>query len=129
MILLDASVLIAYLRAQSPAIEQVFASGECAISGPTRAEVLHGARNEPDLQRLTGLLNQFTQISAPSGIWDALGRNLYLLRIRGIAVPFTDALVATTGMLVDAEVWAYDTHFALMQPVLAGLRLFAGPNP
>ena len=129
MILLDSSVVVQYLRTQSPLIERVFAAGGVGISGVTRAEVLHGASNDADYQKLNAFLDQFIAVPIPESAWERLGNNLYHLRSQGISVPFPDALIATIAVMTAAQVWTYDTHFRLMQPFLPALLLFAAPAP
>ena len=111
MIILDSTVLVTYLRTRSVAIEAVFAAGNVGVCGATRAELLHGARDDADFHRTTALLDQFVQIATPSESWDHLGRNLYLLRRAGLMVPFPDVLIPTVAILGGHEAWAYDNHF------------------
>jgi hypothetical protein len=127
MILLDTSVLIRFLRTADTKISRIMATQSCAISPVTRAEILHGAKNEADYVRLVTVLNGFTQLNIDGGSWDRLARNLYQLRLRGILIPFPDAIIATLAINEKIELWTYDNHFALMQPVLPELRLFSEP--
>lgn len=62
MILVDAVVIIAYLRTADANLLALFRSLPSAICGVTRAEVLHGARGLTDRQRLLVLLNAFHQV-------------------------------------------------------------------
>ncbi|MEW6249865.1 MAG: PIN domain-containing protein [Planctomycetota bacterium] len=48
MILLDASVIVEFLRQRDSRIERALNELELAVCGATRAEVLHGARDEAD---------------------------------------------------------------------------------
>ena len=128
MILVDASVLITFLRRRNPAIGLLLNRGDMFVCGMTRAEVLHGARDAQDALALTASLDSLQQVPIPEGIWDPLGANLALMRSRGLAVPMPDALLATLGVHYDCEVWSIDQHFTLMQSVLTTLRLFQ-PSP
>ena len=128
MILIDASVLVRYLRTASPAIREVFESTECAICGVTRAEILHGARSAQDAVDARKAMDEFTQLSIPEATWDHLGSHLAALRARGLPMPFQDVLLATVAIDHDAELWAYDAHFRAIQGVLTSLRLFEGPT-
>lgn len=124
MILLDTTVLLAYLRRPKDGIRKQFRILRAAICGVTRAEILHGARNDEDAERLIKVLNEFWQVPIPSDIWDELGRNLSDLRRHGITVPFQDALIATIAIRNHLELWAHDRHYPLMQAVLPDLKLF-----
>jgi len=124
MILADSSILIAYLRDAPPEIERVLLSGQVAICGVTRAEILHGARTEKDVEVLLTILADFDDIPIPGSVWTALGRNLFRLRTGGISVAFQDALVATLAIETGCELWSLDHHFSLMRTALPNLELF-----
>jgi predicted nucleic acid-binding protein len=124
MILVDASVLIDFLRTKDLELEGLFRSQSAAVSGVTRAEIIAGARGSRDRQRLLRFLNAFPQVATPETFWDLAGDTLNVLYARGITVPFPDAVIATLGIENSMEVWARDPHFPLMQKVLTRLKLF-----
>ena len=98
-----------------------------AVCGVTRAEVLCGSRDPAHRQNLLTILAAFQVVSIPEKLWDILGDNLAALRVKGITVPFPDAVIASLGIENDLEVWARDPHFPTMQKVLPRLRLFKEP--
>jgi predicted nucleic acid-binding protein len=124
MILVDAGVLIDFLRTKDPRLDRLFRSLPVAICGVTRAEILAGARGSGDRQRLLLFLNRFQQVPTPDACWDLVGNNLATLHARGITVPFPDAVVATLGIENDIEVWARDPHFPMIRNILPALKLF-----
>jgi predicted nucleic acid-binding protein len=128
MILVDTSILVAYLRSPTKYVSQMMQQYDAAVCGVIRAELLHGARNVPEIGRLIQALDQFRQIPTPETLWDELGRNLCLLRMRGIQVPLSDALIATTAIQNGVELWADDHHYLQIQTVLPQLRLFQLPS-
>jgi predicted nucleic acid-binding protein len=128
MILIDASVLVRYLRTASPAIREVLASADCAICGVTRAEILHGARNTKDAKDLREAMDAFVQLPIQDATWDHLGDQLALLRARGLPMPFQDVLLAVVAIDHEAELWSYDAHFRTIQGVAGKLQLFDGPT-
>ena len=127
MILLDTSILIRYIRTADPKILGVITANPVAVSVVTRAEILHGAKNETDFRRLEGVLNRFVQATVEPDAWDDLSRSLFELRRRGVSVPFPDALIAAVAIRHSMDLWTYDNHFKLIQGVLPKLRLFSGP--
>jgi predicted nucleic acid-binding protein len=127
MILLDTTVLVDCLRTPSQKLRGVSRREEIAISGVTREEVLHGAKNAQDFQRLLYALDRFHQVPIDGDTWNRLGRNLYSLRGQGIAVPFPDALIATVAIQQGLEIWTRDAHFARIQTAIPDLRLFREP--
>ncbi|MBX9624565.1 MAG: PIN domain-containing protein [Gemmataceae bacterium] len=126
MILTDASVLIDYDR-RDPKLVRLVPTLPVTLCGPTRAEVLAGARNSADRQRLLVVLASFPPVPITDPVWDAVGDNLLRLRRAGLTIPFPDVVVATAGIAYDVEVWARDQHFPRMAAHLPALRLFAEP--
>jgi len=124
MILADTSVVIQFWKAPNAAQQKVFADGQVAICGVTRAELYHGARNTGDLEIIMRNLDHLPEIEIVNSDWAMLGWNLFTTRTKGITVPLADALIATLGMARQFEVWSYDAHFPLMQKALPGLLLF-----
>jgi predicted nucleic acid-binding protein len=127
MILLDASVLIDALRTTDPRMHGVFVSAGAAICGVTRAEILHGARDEKHFRELAASLAAFPQVPIPETTWDLVGERLYALRTAGITVPLGDAIVAVVAIENNLELWARDAHFPIIQKVLPQLKLFPEP--
>lgn len=127
MILVDANVIIGYLKKPDPKVLGLFQTHQAAVCGITRAEVLHGAKNPADRQRLHQELNVFAQITLPDSLWDAVGDALAALRAAGVTVPFPDAVLGCVAIEYGIELWTRDQHFALMQTVLPQLMLFQEP--
>jgi len=120
-------VLIDYKRTRDAKLKRLFASLPVAICGATRAELLHGARNPGNLQKLLRFLNAFQQVTLPDAMWDTVGDNLAALRAAGLTIPFADVVIITVGIGNGVEVWARDRHFKDVQKVLPALQLFQEP--
>ena len=105
MILVDASVLIDFLRTKHPKLDSLLRSLPVAVCGVTRAEILAGSRNPSDRRRLLAFLRPFQHVAITDSTWDQVGDNLAALYARGISVPFPDAVIATLGIENDIEVW------------------------
>jgi len=127
MIIVDASVVIDYIRSQDPKLQTLLLALPVAICGVTRAEVLCGSRDPAHRQKLIVALAPFQFMSLSDSLWDTVGDNLATLRSKGITVPMADAVIATLGIENDIEVWARDPHFPLMQTALPRLKLFHEP--
>jgi predicted nucleic acid-binding protein len=127
MILVDASVIIDYLKKPDPKVLGLFQTHQAAICGITRAEVLHGAKNPADRQKLYQELNVFAQLTISDSLWDVVGGALATLRAAGIVVPFPDTVLACVAIEYGIELWTCDQHFSSMQAVLPKLRLFQEP--
>lgn len=87
MILVDTTVVVAYLRSADARLQKLFATHQAGICGVTRAEILHGVRNPADLVRFGQALNAFQQISIPDALWDEVGAHLAALRAAGLPTP------------------------------------------
>jgi predicted nucleic acid-binding protein len=129
MILIDTSVLIDYLRSPTDRVLRLFEEKTAAICGVTRAEILAGARNPIDLDRIASSLDVLEQVVIVEEFWDILGKNLSLLRAAGATVPLADAMIATLAIENDIELWTRDAHFTQIQSVLTKLRLFQTELP
>jgi len=118
------------LRSPTDHVLRLFEENSAAICGVTRAEILAGARNPADLDRIAGSLDVLEQVPIVEELWDLLGKNLSLLRAAGVTVPLADAMIATLAIENDLELWTRDAHFVRIQGVLTKLRLFqAAPPP
>ena len=127
MILAETTVAIDYVRSASTRLQQIIQGHQAAVCGVTVAEVFAGAKTAAELPHLATMLSVFGSVPIPDPIWDKLGRNLFELRTHGIAVPFSDALIATVALENGLELWTYDKHFAMIQGVLPQLKLFQEP--
>jgi len=125
MILIDTSVLVDYLRSPSDRVLRLFEEKEAAICGAIRAEVLAGARNPNDLERIARSLDVLKCVEIME---DRLGKNLSFLRAAGVTVLFPDALIATVAIEHGIELWTNDSHFRRMAQVLPALRFFRAPG-
>ncbi len=127
MILIDTNVLLDYLRTNDANLFGKFQTNAGAICGIVRAEILHGARNAKEFGNLVTFLDGFSQIAIRDDIWDEVGDLLSKLRSKGVAVPFTDVVVATVAIDANLELWTRDKQFALIQSVEPRLKLFQEP--
>lgn len=127
MILVDASVLIDFLRTKDAKLDSLFRTLPVCVCGVSRAEVLAGSRSSTDRQRLSRFLATFMQVAIADRTWDMVGQTLASLYASGVTVPFPDAVIATLGLENGAEVWARDPHFVMMRKILPSLQLFQEP--
>lgn len=127
MILADTSIAVAVWRAPAPRLLKIIQDYDAAVCGVTVAEIFAGARSPAEFPRCSALLGIFGTMSILEPTWEALGRNISSMRLRGITVPFPDALIATIALQNNVELWTYDTHFPLIQGILPQLRLFVEP--
>ena len=124
MVLVDTNIIIGFWRKRDSSMEQIFLTEDVAVCGVVKAELMHGARNKEDIDRIVKALSPFPCLDMQEGDWEKLGRNLYELRSHGITLPFQDALIATIAISHRAQVWTNDVHFARIQEFVPELRLY-----
>ena len=121
---LDASIIIDGLRAKDMRLFGEMKSVGGAVCGVTRAEVLSGARDTEDREKLLTILDGFQQVTLPDSLWNEVGEILSNLRRSGLAVPLADAVLTTVSISLGIEVWARDAHFQAIQQRIPALKLY-----
>jgi len=121
MILIDTSARIDYFhdkQLRSPVAREVAAlvSEHRAITtGMVVAEVLQGANDEGDYEKVFETVARLPFVEAPRTVWVVAGRWSYELRRRGLATPLSDLLIAAAAMTGGHEVFATDPHFSRVE--------------
>lgn len=124
MTLLDASLLIDFLRAKAlPLFAQMQSAGG-AVCGITRAEILSGARGPADRTKLVTILGGFQQVAIPDPMWGEVGDVQARLRASGLTIPLADAVLTTVALALDIEIWARDIHYQAAQQIFPSLKLY-----
>ncbi|MGL6097605.1 MAG: PIN domain-containing protein, partial [Fimbriiglobus sp.] len=123
------SVLVDYSRAKGtdPKLNRLILALPLCVCGMIRAEMLAGARTPAERGTLVAFLDRLGLTDTEEDIWDVLGDNLRAVRRAGLTLPFPDVLIATVAIDAGVELWTRDGHFAQVQAVLPGLRLFPEP--
>ena len=124
MILADTNVFIDFWNNPTDELIECFEREDIVICGVIRSELLHGAVSDWDFANITTMLEAFDEKTFDADDWQKLGSNLYKLRISGLTVPFSDAIIATLAIKYDIPVWTGDRHFALIRNVLTDLKLY-----
>ena len=122
-ILADSNMFIDFWRKPTQDIIDMFSHNEVVICGIIRSELMHGAKSETDLLRISDVLDEFEEVGFDQSDWKLLGELLYKLRIKGITVPLSDVIIAFLAVKNHIPVWTHDHHFARMQLVIGDLQL------
>jgi predicted nucleic acid-binding protein len=114
--LVDSSAWIFSLRRDSVEsikhrIDELLAQNAVTITGMIRLELLAGARTRPEFDQLNFPLSTLPQLETVDDSWVRAGRLAFDLRRRGLTVPLTDVLIASTALENDATILHADTHF------------------
>lgn len=118
MILIDSSAWVEFLRATGSPVHlgvraTLESDSDVACTEVVAMEILAGARDDADRERLRRLLYQFAFLTV-AGLWDyEQAAELYrLCRRRGKTVrKLTDCLIATVAIRNDAQLLCDDADF------------------
>jgi predicted nucleic acid-binding protein len=120
LVLVDTSVWLRVLPPRggpSTLVERVralLAADQVATMGMIRLELLSGARTEADYRSLSGMLMALHQLMVPEERWNDAAQLGFVLRRRGLSVPFADVLIAVVAVDAGATILHVDRHFDLI---------------
>ncbi len=123
MILVDTNIIIDFWKNPSQRVQEIFENKDIAVCGITKAELIHGAKSEKEIEIIIEALEDFEIMEIRDSDWIEIGRLLYQLKRKGISVPFQDAVIAHIAMERDMDLWTNDKHFKLIQNEIKQLRI------
>lgn len=117
--LIDTSLWIeAFGRSGSPdardAVRAVVEPGLALVNGLIMAELLRGARDRSDFQRLELLLGATTSLALERPTWERAARLGFDLRRAGVNVPTVDLAIAASAMEAGVTLLHIDAHFEMI---------------
>ncbi len=124
-ILADSNMFIDFWRNPTQQVVDIFSKEDVVICGVVRCELLHGAKSDKDYNHINSVLDAFEELLFEESDWELLGKQLYQLRIKGITVPLSDAIIAYVAIKNKIPVWTKDQHFSYMQQILKDLSIMA----
>ncbi len=124
MILFVTNVLIDYWRKPEELLKLNITPDKFAICGLVKSELLHGARNNAEIDKMLHFFNSFNLLQTDEYDFEGVGLILQNLRANGVTVPLTDVMIAFCAMKYDVPVWTQDGHFRLIQGLYPELALF-----
>jgi len=92
-------------------VDALLAADLVATTGVVRLELLGGARTEAEYRRLDSLLSALHCLPVDEERCGEAARLGFQLRRQGIALPFTDLLIAAVAMEAGATLLHRDRHF------------------
>lgn len=115
MILVDTSAWVEFLRGTgSPACNAVdrLLAGEIAICDAISMELFAGARDEPQLRQLRGLLARATTLPTTAADYESAAAMYRACRVRGQTVrKLIDCLIGAVAVSAGVEVLHADADF------------------
>jgi tRNA(fMet)-specific endonuclease VapC len=124
VILADSSILIEWQRIPSIRTRQIIAAQDASVWGVTVAELLAGARNPVERQKVMALLGAFRRTAIPEPVWELAGDISAVLRARGTPLKLADIAIAATAIHHSLPLWTRDADFSRVQTVAPQLVLF-----
>ena len=115
MVIVDSNVWIHWLRMPNTDVGREFVrlldSHQVSMAGVVLAEVLQGARREPEFDRLRTLLAALPYLETTKQTWARAGELAMQLRGQGRLIPLTDLVIAALALEGDHQVFTLDEHF------------------
>lgn len=114
-ILIDTCAWIDFLRARRGAlgdrVEQALADDTAVLCGVMVTELLQCAKGDKEKQQLEFLFANVPCLAVQPSDWQSAGTALQALRLRGVTLHLTDALIAAVARREGVPVLTVDAHF------------------
>lgn len=124
MILFDTNVLIDYWRKPQELLELDITPDKFSICGVVKAEFLHGARSDEEIDDILHFFNSFNLLATDEYDFEGIGLMLQNLRTNGVSVPLADVMIAFSAIKYDVPLWTRDGHFRLIQGLYPELAFY-----
>ena len=125
MILVDSNIIINYWKNPDDKYKKIFLSEDIAICGIVKAELIHGAKSDKEIDQIILALDCFTFINILDQDWIEIGRLLNHLKKFGLKVPFQDAALSYVAIKNNLPIWTDDKHFDLIKNVVSELKVYS----
>jgi predicted nucleic acid-binding protein len=114
----DSSVWIPYFRegqsTHGDLLDALIEDNRVHINGIVLTELLIGARNPAEIDRLSSALAGLKLIPGDRASFESAGRNGYALRKKGVSVPLSDVIIATDCIYHNLVLIDADKHYAVI---------------
>ena len=124
MILFDTNVLIDYWRKPERLLQLKITPDKYAICGVVKSELLHGARDNDELDKMLAFFNSFNLLHTDEYDFEGVGLMLRTLRENGFNLPLEDVMIAFEAIKYDAKLWTRDGHFRVIQGIYPELKFY-----
>ena len=115
MVIIDTSVWVTALQvvdsSERREVAALVQGGDAAMVGMVMVELLRGARNQSDFEKLADQLQGPSFLETLESTWRTAGRLLLDLRLRGEVIPVADAVIAAQALEGDHSIYTTDRHF------------------
>ncbi len=129
MVIVDTSIWVQFFKKNNSKerreLDLLLVQNEVLMVGVVLAEVLQGARNQHEFERLRDHLSTLPYAQETRDTWTLIGALSYQLRQNGATLSLIDLLIAALAIQRKCEVYTLDQHFARVP----GLTLHKVPEP
>ncbi len=87
---------------------------QVAVNPLIRLELLSGARTDREYRELADTLSALTELELTPAVWEESSRLGFLLRRRGLTIPTTDIVIASSAVVHRCTLRHQDRHFSLI---------------
>ena len=120
-VLVDTSAWLDYFQGKGPAevlVDRLLREGDLCTHGIIKAEVLSGARNAKEFDRLAEGLNALPLLNDPSNLWDQVCRARYQLARKGYQCAIADLVIAVNVHFYGKYLYSLDSDFHRIHSVI-----------
>ena len=125
--MVDTGIWIDYFRnahkERNDLIDSFIDENRVFINGIILSELLLGARNENDFNALVSTMRGLNFVGIDQNGFELVGRNGFLLKKKGISIPLSDLIIASTCIEHNLVLIDNDKHFKTISSYLK-LRRF-----
>ena len=130
-ILIDTRAWIDFLRSRGgvlgDAVARSLSDDTALLCGVVIAELLQGAKGQKERQQLEFLFANVECLPVLPDDWHSAGRALQDLRLSGITLPLSDAIIAAVGQRHGVSILTSDAHFQHLSVGLVKVPLASDP--
>jgi predicted nucleic acid-binding protein len=95
-------------------VKGLIRSGRVLLPGIVKAELLRGAKDLSEFDRLKDLLEGLTPLPIAESFWDDLAAFSFSLFRKGLTIPLVDTAIALMCIQTRARLLHRDRHFGLI---------------
>jgi len=95
-------------------VKRLIIQGDILLPGIIKAEILRGAKNLKEYERLNDLLKGLTYLAVEDSFWERLARFSFELFKKGVIVPLIDTYIALLAIENNVPIVHKDKHFDLI---------------
>ena len=102
----------------SDKLENLISEDRVLLSDVIRSELLIGARDKKELEKLNSVLDGLKVVEIDSQTFIKAGELGFLMRREGFTLPLTDLLITAQALHQETQIWTYDNHFSTLEKYL-----------